>query len=57
MKDSHKYESKDKKDQSSKCFGELKDWGLDWEAFKEADQDIQKLFDDSVDQHLEGVSD
>ena len=37
MKDSHKYESKDEKGQGSECFGELKDWDLDWEAFKDDD--------------------
>ena len=57
MKDSHKYESKDEKGPGSACFGALKDWDFDWETFKDADQDIQKMFDDSVDQHLEGVSD
>ena len=57
MIDSRKDESKDEKGPGSECFGELKDWDLDWEAFRDADQDIQKLFDDWVDQHLEGVSD
>ena len=57
MTDSHDDESKDNKGQGSECFGELKDWDFDWEAFKDADQDIQKLFDNSVDRHLEGVAD
>ena len=56
MIDSHTDESKDKKGPSSACFGALNIWGFDWETFKDADQDIQKLFDDSVDQHLEGVT-
>ena len=57
MKDSHNYESKDEKGQASVCFGALNNWDFDWGTFKDADQDIQKLFDDSVDQHLEGVAD
>ena len=57
MKDSHNYESKDEKGQASVCFGALNNWEFDWETFKDADQDIQKLFDESVDQHLEGVGD
>ena len=57
MKDSHNYESKDEKGQASVCLGTLNNWDFDWGAFKGADQDIQKLFDDFVDQHLEGVAD
>ena len=56
MIDSHTDESKDEKGPSSACFGALNNWGFDWETFKDADQDIQKLFDDSVDQRLEGVT-
>ena len=57
MIDSHADESKDEKGPSSVCFDALNNWSFDWETFKDADQDIQKLFDDSVDQHLEGVAD
>ena len=57
MKDSHNYESKDEKGQASVCFGALNNRDFDWGTFKDADQDIQKLFDDSMDQHLEGVAD
>ena len=57
MKDSHNYESKDEKGQASVCFGALNNWDFDWETFKDADQDVQKLFDDSVDQYLERVAD
>ena len=56
MKDSHKYESKDEKGQGSVCFGALNNWDFDWETFKDADQDIQKLFDDSVDQYLATIA-
>ena len=56
MKDSHKYESKDEKGQGSVCFGALNNWDFDWRAFKDTDQDIQKLFDDSVDQYLEAIA-
>ena len=52
MIDSRKDESKDEKGPCSVCFGALDNWGFDWETFKDADQDIQKLFDDSVDQHF-----
>ena len=55
MKDTHKYESKDEKGQDSVCFGALNNWDFDWETFKDADQDIQKLFDDSVNQYLEAI--
>ena len=57
MIDSHKDELKDEKGQGLVCFGALNNWDFGWETFKDADQDIQKLFEDAVDQHLEAVAD
>ena len=56
MIDAHNYEPKDNKHQGAVCFGALNNWDFDWGSLKDADQYIQKLFDDSVDQHLETVT-